>query len=238
MKNEFVIKSNDIIRNFSYDYTEAEYKAIAYICSVFKQHEKDVDQIETYRFSIIIQDFLKACGINNHSGSLYKWVRDIFDTLESQSEWLSVYDKDGRELTTKVRWISKCYFDESDRVEFYADRDLYWYICGLENRFTKYELKMYLSMSGKHALRLYEILKSYESVNGFSEDIDTLKRLLSVQGKVKYEKPGKFIKEIIDPAVKEINEKTDLKITYERVMFKNKITGIAFKIKKEKRAVA
>ena len=125
MKNEFVIKSNDIIRNFSYDYTEAEYKAIAYICSVFKQHEKDVDQIETYRFSIIIQDFLKACGINNHSGSLYKWVRDIFDTLESQSEWLSVYDKDGRELTTKVRWISKCYFDESESVEFYADRDLY-----------------------------------------------------------------------------------------------------------------
>ena len=93
-------------------------------------------------------------------------------------------------------------------------------------------------MNGKHALRLYEILKSYESVKGLNEDIDTLKKLLSVQGKVKYEKTGKFIKEVIAPAVEEINNKTDLKISFTQVMTKNKITGIDFKIVKEKRIVA
>lgn len=238
MQKEFVIKSNDIIRNFSYDYTETEYKAIAYVCSVYKQHEKDVEQIETYRFSILIQDFIKACGLDLHGGSAYFWVRKIFETLEKKSKWISVYDKDGKEWTTNISWISKCYFDKKDRIEFYADRDLYWFVCGLENRFTSYELKMYMSMNGKHALRLYEILKSYESVKGLNEDIDTLKKLLAVQGKVKYEKTGKFIKEVIAPAVEEINNKTDLKITFSQVMTKNKITGINFKISKEKRIIA
>lgn len=235
MKNEFVIKSNDIIRNFGYDYSEAEYKAIAYVCSLYKKHEKEVETIETYRFTVMIQDFLKSCNVDLHGGSVYSWVRKIFESLERKSEWIPVYDKDGKELTTRVSWISKCYFEKSDRIEFYADRDLYWYICGLESRFTKYELDMYLNMNGKHTLRLYELIKSYESMNKFSEDLDVLKKILYVHDKVKYEKTSKFIKEIIVPSIEEINRKSDLKIEFTPLMTKNKITAIEFKVKKGKR---
>ncbi len=235
MKEEFVIKSNDIIRNFRYDYTEKELKAIAYICAIYKAHEHEVETIETFRFSFLIKDFIEACGSSDFSGNAYNEVRKLISTLEKKSEWISVFSTNNKEMFTSVSWIAKSYFDKRDRVEFYADRDLYWYICGLTERYTAYELVNIMKMHGKHALRMYELLKSYEFCKSYTVDISELKFLLAVDGKKKYENNSHFISEIIAPAVKEINDKTDLIITYETIHTGRKISDLFFKIRTNKK---
>ncbi len=240
-KKEFVVKSNDIIRDFKYDYNEREYKLIAYICSVYKEHEAEVDSIETFRFSVLLKDVARICGFCDCdiiSGQIYSEIRKLFKTLEKKSDWIPVFNKDGKEFTTSVSWISKAYFEKRDRVEFYADRDLYWYICDLKERFTQYELRRYMTLNSKYSLRLYELFKSYEYCKSYQVAIDDLKSLLCVDKKAKYNDNSHFLELIVRPAIKEINEKMDLKIDLSVIKTGRSISDLFFEIGKGKKKTA
>lgn len=93
-------------------------------------------------------------------------------------------------------------------------------------------------------MRIYELLKQWSTIKkNISYKVDLLKELLGLEeiierkdGKEKiinksYRNFGLFEKRIIIPAVNEINEKSEINVTYTKEKEGRKVVGITFHVK-------
>jgi len=110
------------------------------------------------------------------------------------------------------------------------DKHLKPYLLKLKEKFTRIPLKYIFPLRSTYAIRLYELLKQYENT-GFRVDyLPNLREMLGVE-------PGEYIRfdnferKVLKTAIKEINEKTDIEVSYEKKKTGRKITHIEFKIK-------
>ncbi len=96
----------------------------------------------------------------------------------------------------------------------------------LQKNFTAYDLSNVSRLSAQ-SVRIYELLKQYESLEGRILDIEYMKRILEYDKE--YPDFSNFHQWVIKPAVKEINKYTDIKITrYEKVKEGRKVTALHF----------
>src|SRR5690606_33204434 len=101
----------------------------------------------------------------------------------------------------------------------------------LEKNFTSYELEQVKNLN-TYATRLYEILASWRSVGKVTI---TLKELRNNLGLIdEYSRLEAFKRRVLDLAVSQINEYTDIKAQYEQHKNGRVITGFTFKFKVKK----
>jgi len=84
-------------------------------------------------------------------------------------------------------------------------------------------------LNSKHSLALYEILKDYQNIGRIRIEVDNFKKLVGIEPE-QYKIFTMLKKRIIDTAVDEINEKTDLKVIYDLEKEGRKITAIVFRV--------
>lgn len=110
--------------------------------------------------------------------------------------------------------------------------DLKPFYLQLQNRFTTYKLKYILKLHSKYSIRFYELFKCYinQGQEEFSCSIQYLKDLMVLTQK-SYERYSDFHRKVLKPAVKEINESTDLSVTYKEVKEGRKVVGLFFQVK-------
>ena len=104
------------------------------------------------------------------------------------------------------------------------------YLLNLKNNFTSYELWNILSLKSKYSIRLYELFKSYEYQHSKKFELEELKGLLCAES---YSRYGNFAARVIEPAVREINQYTNLDVSYKAIHQgrTHKVVGIEFKIR-------
>ncbi len=96
----------------------------------------------------------------------------------------------------------------------------------LQKNFTAYDLSNVSRLSAQ-SVRIYELLKQYESLEGRVLDIEYMKRILEYEKE--YPDFSNFHQWVIKPAVKEINKYTDITISrYEKVKEGRKVTALHF----------
>ena len=83
-------------------------------------------------------------------------------------------------------------------------------------------------MSSAHAVRIYELLVQYSKTGKRSIDVAWLKQTLGVENE--YQRIVDFKKWVIDPAVKQINEVSDLIVSYEQRKCGRTISNFDFTI--------
>lgn len=101
--------------------------------------------------------------------------------------------------------------------------------------FAKMFLKIQFSMSSKYSKLLYEILKDYENISEIVLDVDMVVMLLN---DTNFKEWSIFRANVLDRAVKEINEKSDINVEYEAIKEKvdeqrKQVTKIKFIISKQ-----
>lgn len=103
-----------------------------------------------------------------------------------------------------------------------------------KNKFFSYRLWNALRLKSSNQIRMYEILKQYQTKGERILTIDELKALLGI-GKDEYPRFGDFKKWVLNVCQKALEEYTDIKFTYEPHGKKGKggkILTLKFKIKK------
>jgi len=217
-----VVKSNDIIQKARFQLSLQEQKIILYLISRIKPSDEDFVH---HDFSIV--EFCKVCGIDHSSGGNYKAVKEAIKTLSDKSVWLLF--ETGVEVL--VRWINKAWLSKkSGVIRLRLDDDMKPYLLQLRERFTQYELLYTLAMRSQYSIRLYELLKSYEYKGGWLFEIDELKQLLSAE---KYTRFPDFKRYILDTALREINDLSDLIVSYEIIKVGRKYGKVEFEIKRK-----
>jgi len=219
MRNHKVVKSNNLIQKSHFQLTLQEQKIILYLISKIKPNDNNFDFIDQ---DFIIVEFCKICGIDHDNGKNYKNLKNTIKTLANKSAWIS---KDA-DTDTLIRWINKATISKkSGTIKIRLDEELKPYLLLLKEQFTQYELLYILAMQSQYSIRLYELLKSYEYQKRKTFKIDELKRLLSAEN---YDRFVDFKRYVLIISMREINELSDLNVTYELTKTGRKFTDINF----------
>ena len=215
-----IVKHNDLIQKSRFQLSMQEQKIILYLISKIKPEDSEF-QI----YSLSIQDFCKVCGIDYKSGKNYKDIRDTVKTLADKSLWVKL--DNGKE--TLVRWINKAWIDtNSGIIEIRLDDDMQPYLLQLRENFTQYELIYTLAMKSRYSIRIYELLKSYAyKKQKITFDIEELKHQLSAKN---YTRFPDFKRYVIEIAMREINDFSDLSVTYDTIKQGKRYAKIKFTI--------
>ena len=214
-----VIKSNDLIQKSRFDLGTQEQKIVLYLISKIRPEDTELHE---YEFSIV--EFCKICGIDYANGKNYDNIKKTIKTLNDKSIWVTL--KDGGETT--MRWIERPYINKNSGViKIKLDELMKPYLLQMQERFTQYELLYTLPMKSQYAIRLYEILKSYEWKKTVEMDLENLKRMMKAEH---YTRFYDFKKKVIEIAMREIDDYTDLKVEYTLKKKGKQFTSIVFQI--------
>jgi len=219
-----VVKHNNIIQKARFQLSLQEQKIILYIISKIKP---DDAEFILQDFSII--EFCKNCGIDYDNGKNYKNVKDTIKSLSDKSLWVTF--ENGTE--SLMRWINKAWINKkSGNIKIRLDDDMKPYLLQLQRDFTEYELLYTLAMRSQYSIRLYELLKSLVYQRKPQDfDIEDLKRVLFAEN---YKLYGDFKRNVLEISMREINEFSDINITYEIEKQGRKFSKITFFIKEKK----
>lgn len=228
-----VTKSNDIVQRSRYELSVPEQKTIAYICSMIKprtalERANHSDFILEYEFSI--REYCKICGIDYDSGKNYSDIKNLLKGLISKVMWLTL--EDGSETT--VNWVNKVWCNKgSGKCKVRLDEDMVPYLFDLKERFVSYGLYSILGMKSQYSIRLYELLKSYLYQKSKTFDIEELKTLLMVANVKSYSRFPDFRRKVLEIAIKEINDLTDIWVDLMPITKGRKVIQLQFDMRKK-----
>ena len=141
---------------------------------------------------------------------------------------------DDRGKLIKSRWVQQVtYLDDEGAIELVftlAVVNGISRIDGAEDFFTSYLLEQTASMDSIYSVRLYELLVQWATAkNTPLFELEKFRDQLGIESH-EYKRMGNFKLRVLDLAVKEINEKSDIKVSYSQVKKGRTITGFKFKV--------
>ncbi|HQV22179.1 MAG TPA: replication initiation protein RepM [Agitococcus sp.] len=143
--------------------------------------------------------------------------------------------KTGKSRLVESRWVSKvAYIKDAAMVQICFAPDVIPLITRLESNFTSYEIQQISSLSSAYAIRLYELLIKWRSLGQTPLiNIDDFRKQLGV-GIDEYQRMGAFKERVLNLAMQQINEHTDIIVNYEQHKTGRVITGFSFTFTQKK----
>lgn len=215
-----VAKRNDMLQKARFNLTVQEQKIILYAVAQIKP-----DDTYMKEYTLEIKDFFEIMGWDKES---YTDFKKMLKALADKS-WTIPVIKDGEIWDSVVRWFTTARSNKkSGKVVVKFHEDMMPYLLELSKQYdltgqtyTQYKLKYILAMQSKYSPRLYELLKSYDNKTTWFFQIEDLHKLLSDCDKegnplipTGWKNFAIFKRDVLEPAVKEINKYTDMKIVY------------------------
>lgn len=220
-RNMLVVKHNDLIQKASYNLSVVEQRLILFAISKIKPTDKELDRIE-----MKVSDFCSVCGIKKEH--FYQEFKKIIDNLDKKTYWIETEEK-----VFKMRWFSEAEIIKGQaKIRVLLNTNLKRYLLDLKEHFTEYELYNIIILKSKHSIRLFEIFKSYAYQSHISFNIDEFRKLLYIDT-VTYKNFNNLKVKILDKVIEEINEYTELKITYDTETKGKKVIKINFHIERK-----
>ena len=160
----------------------------------------------------------------------YEGLKNAASNLfERKFSYKGIHEGTQQEKIVKSRWVSKiAYVDSVGIVELTFAPDVIPLITQLEKSFTAYELKQISSLTSKYAIRLYELLIQWRSVGKTPLfELDDFRFKLGL-AEGDYTKMANFKVRVLDAALNQINELTDIIASYEQHKNGRVISGFSF----------
>ena len=203
LRDNRAVKSNKTIQDTRMAMTPQQFNLLT--CLIGKIKPQD-DPYTLYEISV--QEFCEATGKQLGNGYYYTSIKEDLQALADKSTYILM--DDGREHL--FRWLDEVIIDRGNgTVEVSFHRDARKFLFALTRNFTTYPVGHLLALKTMAAKRLYEILCSYKNMKKRSISLDALKRELNADGYTAY---YDFRRYVLDKSIKEINEYTDLTVSY------------------------
>jgi hypothetical protein len=219
------IRQDNAITTARYDYSACQLDILFYLLSKLK---KDDDMSTTY--------FIYVTEIESMTGRKwnYQQLREATEDLGSRMFEVES-DKSYKQL-----WIFQKveYIKGHGCLEIALSQYIRPYLFDLKNNFTSYQLHSVLKLTSKYAKRIYAICSQWKDLGESKQfDIDDLKYILKIKdpsGKEseQFKQISQFKQYVLDIAVKQINEHTELTIEYVIGKIGRTSKNIKFKIKR------
>jgi plasmid replication initiation protein len=223
-------KSNNLVESrYKFDIWETRF-----FLSILSQIRKDETDLRTYR--IWYKDIIKAFGLN--SGDAYSSLRDAAKSLIRKPVRTSYYvDGVKREqeasLITQIDYMveGKGNSGNHEYIDVMVQENMKPFLLQLQKNFTAYDLRNVVKL-GVYSVRMYELLKQYESIGSRTLAIEEMKTMFEL--KHEYQKYNDFYRWVVKPSEEEINRYTDIQIlSIEKLKEGRKVTALCFKFRRK-----
>ena len=230
MKNGLVVKDNALI-NASYNLELTEQRLV--MLAIINARELGQGITADSKLEIHASDYAKLFNVSPDAS--YKALKDAVNNLfNRQFSYTAEYKKTGKVGIVRSRWVSRIFYvDDLALLEITFAPDVVPLITRLEEHCTKYEAKQVAHLTSKYATRLYELLIAWREVGKTPVfELQQLRKNLGVEDD-EYQRMHHFKSRVLETAITQINEHTDIKATYEQHKKGRTITGFSFKFKQK-----
>lgn len=218
--NEVLFKSNTLIKS-NINITSVEYKIfnkILYKCQIEKENNSQLRAVLTI-------DELSSIVKNKKENT----VKALTESLEKFIKIPIRFEKQKSYVITTL--INKVVVDkETLNFNCYLDKDLYEVLMGYkELGYSPINLRMIRQANGYYTQRFYELFRVWSGHNKeVTYTIDELKEWLMIEEGMSYDRYFNFKIKVVEPALKEINQKLNMKVSYKENKSGRSVISLTF----------
>jgi plasmid replication initiation protein len=227
IKKQLVVKSNKLIQA-SYRLSLTEQRIILYAIAKFRKLNQHI--LATEKVIIDPYEFAQLYDINPKF--VYVALKEATNDLFKREVTIHDFDQNGKPIIVQTRWIwERGHSDDLNYSHIKFSPRVIGYFHDLEKTFgyfTKYSIESIASLNSIYAVRLYELLKQFQSVKYRDITITDLRNLFQFQDE--YQILADLKKRVIDSSIKQINSSTDIRVSYTQIKRGRTIIGFKFKI--------
>lgn len=234
---ELVVKDNALIQaSYTLDLVEQRLMLLA----IMEARETGKGIAPDSLLQIHAHSYAEHFNVNKETA--YTVMKDASKGLFDR--YVTYHDKNpktGKDRSFHCRWVDKIGYEKDTGIVYLRfTHDVVPLITRLEQQFTSYDIEQISSLNSGYAIRLYELLIQWRSVGKTPVfDLQQFRQQLGVE-EIKYSRMSDFKKYVLDFAVQQINEHTDITVKYDQHKQGRIITGFTFNFKvkaKSKKAV-
>ncbi|MCG6604446.1 replication initiation protein RepM [Acinetobacter baumannii] len=230
MKNGLVVKDNALI-NASYNLELTEQRLI--MLAIINARESGQGITADSKLEIHASDYAKLFNVSIDAS--YKALREAVNNLfNRQFSYTTEYKRTGKTGIVRSRWVSRIFYvDDLALLEITFAPDVVPLVTRLEEHFTSYQAKQVAHLTSKYATRLYELLIAWREVGKVPQiEIGEFRNRLGLLDN-EYTAMHNFKKRVLEPSIQQINEHTDINVTYEQHKKGRLISGFSFRLKQK-----
>lgn len=192
-----------------------------------------VEQLRGQKLSIHTDDYVQTFGTSKDLA--YKNLKKaVFGLYEA--EWGYRYTNNkGNIVVHRERFTQNAiYVDSEATVEFVFADAVIPMLVQLEKNFTSYDIEQIAQLSSRYAMRIYEmIMRHFDKKKGsgwLELSLDDFRFRLGILPS-EYPRMGNLKARVLDVAINQINDRTNIHTTYTPKKKGRKIIGFSFKSK-------
>lgn len=210
---QIVTQSNSLI-NGKYVLSDIQQKLILIAISQIDS----VNDTQFYKYSCTVSELEKMLEIKINHKQFRESCEDLFKK--------PIRILKGRSWELYSWFQSIKYINDENRFEFKISNDLVPYLLQLRDNFTKFQLGQALKFSGKYTIRFYQFLMQIRNMKKklIKFNIAELCELLELPKSLRIYKDFRI--KVLEPSLKEINTKSDIKAVYKPIRTGRKYTHI------------
>jgi len=226
MENKIIKKDQDLIRNARYTLSDVAIKTLSILIAQIRVEDKDFKE-----YIININEFKDLTGTTSKNISDY--IERMTTELLSKPFKIDEYNK--------LNWVTVAKYKKGEnQVKFEIHRDLKPYLIGMKNNFLQYDITNILKLKSTYIIRMYEICKDRLNENKrynnkktkFNIEIKKIREIFEIP---KSYKNNDIKRHILDKAVIQFADKTDIKISYTEVKQGRKVVSLDIVVQENSR---
>ena len=228
---ELVVKDNALI-NASYNLDLVEQRLILLAIVEARESGKGINANDP--LTVHAESYINQFGV--HRNTAYQALKDACNDLFARQFSYQKINERGNIENYRSRWVSEIgYVDNEAVVKLIFAPAIVPLITRLEEHFTKYELQQVSNLSSAYAVRLYELLIAWRSTGSTPIiELSDFRQRIGVLD-TEYKRMERFKTSVLELAIKQINEHTDIIVKYEQHKRGRSISGFSFNFKQKKK---
>jgi len=186
------------------------------------------DELSQKLFQVTSTDFYLAFPDMGKSNA-ERHLREAIDKLAER--WIHIQNNNERR---RIRWIQEEaeYFNGEGKIEIVFSESIMPYLTQLKGQFTKIVIKNVSALKSVYSIRLYELLMQFKVIGDRLISLEDFRTMLGLD-EDKYLSFKSLNQWVIKPAVKELNQKSNLSVTVDSVKKGRSVFALHFHFKED-----
>mgnify|MGYP002780682402 CR=1 FL=1 len=223
MNKELEIRQHNALTNARYDYSELQLDLLFFIVSRLRKDQK------TSLYELPIKELALLTGKQYH----LPYLRQATEGMGSR-----MFEVETPERVKQLWMFQRVeYLKGQGIIEIKLTEDILPYLFDLKDNFTSYTLAAALRLNSKYAKRIYQLCSQWKDLGETKKyDLQDFKKMLGLldeKGNKKRKQIGQLREKVLDIAVKQSNEHTELHISYKLEKRVRTYKNIVFTVKSQ-----
>lgn len=181
--------------------------------------------MRSHTFTITAGEFAEIFDLEMQSA--YEALQDASDTLFERD----IRTSDGHSKS-RFRWVDKVsYVPGESRVELTFTHHVVPYLSKLHQNLTSYGLHQVANLKSTYSIRLFEMLAQFRKTGWLQISVDDFRERLMLTDT--YKRFDNLRARVIQPAVNELQQKSNLTISWEPIREGRKVVSLLFQFKED-----